>query len=167
MLILPTAGIIALFIFMSRPKLKEIKRLNSEIVKANEELQETQKIAQMKDKLITEITSLRTSIEYYERRIPSEKAFSWLLIELSRVARETGIKYLSITPQTEVKKESYIKVPIRIEIQCGYHNLGKFLSKIENSQRFTNVDDITISPDSGNPLKHRVSLTVSTFMLIQ
>jgi len=165
MLILPTIGIIALFIFMSRPKFKEIKKLNDEILKAKEELQETQKIARIKDKLIQEINTLRESIDYYERRIPSEKAISWLLIELSRVARETGIKYLSITPQPEEKKESYIKVPIRIEIQCGYHNLGKFLTKIENSQRFMSVDNIGILPDSSNPLKHRVSMTISTFML--
>lgn len=167
MLIFPTAGIIALFIFMSRPKFKEIKRLDGEIGKAKQELEETQKIARIKDQLITEIKSLRESIDYYERRIPSEKAMSWLLIELSRVARETGIRYLSITPQAEDRKESYTRVPIRIEIQCGYHNLGRFLSKIENSQRFMSVDNITISPDSSNPLKHRVSMTISTFMLAQ
>jgi len=101
MLILPTAGVIALFIFISRPKFKEIKKLSDEIVKANEELQETQKIARMKDKLIEEINKLRESIIYYECRIPGEKATSWLLIELSRVARQTGIKYASITPQPE------------------------------------------------------------------
>jgi len=56
-------------------------------------------------------------------------------------------------------------VPIKIEIQCGYHSLGKFLSKIENSQRFMDVDDIVISPDAANPLKHRVSMKISTFML--
>ncbi|OIN95961.1 hypothetical protein AUJ66_07785 [Candidatus Desantisbacteria bacterium CG1_02_38_46] len=165
MLILPTAGVIALFIFISRPKFKEIKKLSDEIVKANEELQETQKIARMKDKLIEEINKLRESIIYYERRIPGEKATSWLLIELSRVARQTGIKYASITPQPEEKKELYIRVPIKIEIQCGYHSLGKFLSKIENSQRFMDVDDIVISPDAANPLKHRVSMKISTFML--
>ena len=165
MLILPTAGIIALFIFISRPKFKEIKKLDDEIVKAREELQETQKIARIKDKLIEEINALREGINYYERRIPGEKAISWLLIELSRVARQTGIKYLSISPQPEEKKESYIRVPIRIEILCGYHSLGKFLSKIENSQRFMSVENIGISPDSSNPLKHRVSMIISTFML--
>jgi len=165
MLILPTVGIIVLFMFMSRPKFKEIKRLSDEITKAKEELRETQKIAHMKDRLIQEINALRESIDYYERRIPSEKAISWLLIELSRIARQTGIKYLSIIPQAEQKKESYIKVPIKIEIQCGYHSLGRYLSKIENSQRFMSVDNITISPDPSNPLKHRITMLISTFML--
>ena len=165
MLILPTAGIITLFIFMSRPKLKEIKKLNDEIVKSKAELVETQKTARIKDKLIEEINALRESIVYYERRIPGEKATSWLLIELSRVARATGIKYFSILPMAEEKKELFIRVPIKIDIQCGYHNLGKFLSKIENSQRFMNADNIVVIPDSSNPLKHRVSMIISTFML--
>lgn len=167
MLILPTAGIIALFIFMSHPKFKEIKKLNDDIAKAEQIRNEKQNKANIKERLIKEVNAMRESIKYYEQKLPTapEKKISWLLIELSRIARETGIKYLSITPQAEEKKELHIRVPIKIEIQCGYHSLGKFLSKIESSQRFMNVDNITISPDSSNPLKHRISLTISTFML--
>jgi len=163
--ILPTIGIIVLFVFMSRPKFKEIKDLNAKIEKAKTEMSALQQTARTKEDLIKEISAMREAIEYYEKRIPSEKGIPWLLKELSRVARETGIRYVSITPMSEERSELFVKIPMSVQIKCGYHSLGRYLSKIESSQRFMTVDDISISPDGSNPLKHNVTLKISTFML--
>jgi len=165
--ILPTAGIIALFIFLSRPLFKEMKSLNSQIEGAKVKLTDLQRTAATKDKLIQEISAMHEAIEYYKRRIPGEKGTPWLLMELSRVARETGVRYLSISPQPPQKIESYIVIPIDLQIKSGYHNFGKFLSKVESSQRFMAVEYFTLTPDASNPLKHGINLRISTFMLPQ
>ena len=164
-LVLPTAGIIALFIFLAQPKFKEIKALDAELVSARAELVSIKKTVAIKEQLVESINALQGAIDYYAQKIPSEKGMSWLLIELSRLARTAGIKYISITPQPVQKTESYIKIPIKLEIICSYHNLGRYLSYLEASQRFISVDNITITSDPSSILKQRVSLSVSTFML--
>jgi len=164
---LPAVGIIVLFIFISNPKLKKIKELSAQILQENVKLKETKKIAQTKDLLIQEISKMKDEIDYYERRIPSEKATAWLLMELSRIARETGIKYVSISPQKEEIQESFVRVPIQVQIKSGYHGFGNYLSKIENSERFMTVDNVTIIPSGESPLIHNVTLTISTFMFVK
>lgn len=165
--IVPIVGIVVLFIFLSRPKLNNIKELDGQIEQENEKLAQNMRIARTKDLLVKEISKMQDAIDYYERRIPSDKGTAWLLMELSRVARSTGIKYISITPQAEEKKGSYIKVPMQIKIRCGYHGLGRFVNRIESSQRFMTVDNIVISPDGANPLRHNITLLISTFMFAQ
>jgi len=165
LLILPTVGIIILSVFLTMPKFKEIKRLDADIQKARSELAQTRSIANSKEQLIDAIGELKGSIDYYAMRIPSEKGMSWLLIELSKIARATGVKYSTITPLPIQKVDAYLKIPIKIEIQSSYHNLGRYLNMIETSKRFISVDNITIT-STANPLKHQVTLLVSTFMLL-
>ena len=162
--VLPAVGIVILFVFLSKPKLKKIEELTGQIVQEKVNLVQLEKIARTKDVLMQEVSKMREEIDYYEKRIPSEKGTSWLLMELSRIARETGIRYVSIVPAEEKKEESYVRIPIQVQIKCGYHSLGRFLSRIENSQRFMTVDNLTISPDGSNPLRHNIILKISTFM---
>jgi Tfp pilus assembly protein PilO len=58
----------------------------------------------------------------------------------------------------------YIEIPITINLRCSYHDLGRFINMIENSDRFMKVTDLTINTNP-DPMVHNIRLIVNIFVL--
>jgi type IV pilus assembly protein PilO len=118
------------------------------------------------------IEAYRGKIELAEKRLPAEREIPSLLESLSDMARRCNVKIVSITPVVvPVKAERssrsrpvYQEIPIAITAKSGYHELGSFISKLENSDRFMMVDDIEIRANKANPRSHDVELIVMTYI---
>jgi len=110
---------------------------------------------------------LRSKIDYYEKRLPSEKEIPKLLEQLSEIALGSNVKILAITP-VEVKSDEgaiYKQIPISIEAKCGYHQLGQFIQKLEHAARFMKIGNIYIEADQSDISRHRVKLEIVTYTL--
>jgi hypothetical protein len=110
------------------PKRAEAGRLNGEIAAATSELaaaraaaavvpDDTQPIA------VADVFRLATAI-------PSTPDMPGILLELSRIAEETGIRFRSITPQEAVPVASYYSVPIDIALDGSFYALSDFLFRL-------------------------------------
>ena len=77
---------------------------------------------------------------------------------------------LDIGPRSHLrdqkKAKAYQEIPIMISARSGYHELGSFISKLENADRFMEVSDIKLKANSANFRKHNVELIVSTYLLV-
>jgi len=68
---------------------------------------------------------------------------------ISSFANELGIKILSIKPESAIKFEQYSKWPFEIAfIASSYHDLGRFISKIENSKDLLVIDNISVKREA-------------------
>ena len=98
----------------------------------------------------------RGKIEEYGRMLPVGQEIPKLLEDLSDMAKKSNVKIVGITP-LQSKQESqapdaiYQEIPILISARSGYHELGKFLSDLENSDRFMKVVDIKIKENKATP----------------
>lgn len=119
---------------------------------------------------------LKAKIEACKKRLPYEKEMSGLLEHLSRTAKETGVKILAIEPvnpdakakqETQEKGGLFLEVPIKIDALAGYHQLGIFINRLENSERFMKVSDLTIEKGDESPKIHSTSLVISVYVLLQ
>jgi type IV pilus assembly protein PilO len=112
-------------------------------------------------------------VEWYEKKLPAEQEIPNLLENLSDMAKGANIKITSIMPvlataqnNTQAQGRIYREIPIRITAKSGYHELGRFLSNLENSDRFMKVTNIVIRSNKAMPKQHDVELTVSTYILL-
>lgn len=123
------------------------------------------------DKLKKEISAYRSKIEVYERMLPVEQEVPKLLESLSTMANSSSVKIVGITPLASRQEESpeniYQEIPIMISAKSGYHELGKFLSDLESSDRFMKVADIGIRENSSSVKRHDVELLVLTYVLLE
>ena len=55
-----------------------------------------------------------------------------LLLELSQLARDTGIRFDSISPQTITPIGSYMVLPISVTFQGNFYNLADFLYRLRS-----------------------------------
>ena len=53
-----------------------------------------------------------------------------ILLELSRIAEETGIRFKSISPQTALPVGAYLSVPIEVTFDGSFYALSDFLFRL-------------------------------------
>jgi hypothetical protein len=109
------------------PKKGEAVRLDEEIAAANVELATARAAAQVKDDsqpiAVADIFRLATAM-------PSRPDMPGIMIELARIADETGIRFKSITPQSAVPVGAYQAVPIEVTFDGSFYALSDFLFRL-------------------------------------
>lgn len=166
--------IAVLFInFLLIPQVARLTDVFSKMGKMRSDLKSaTDDIAKI-EKFHKDIDSYKGKVERYEKMLPAEQEIPTLLENLSEMAKSSNIKILGITPavqnmdQKAQKNGIYQEIPILISAKSGYHELGLFLSNLENSDRFMKVVDIEIKANKTSPKKHDIELIVLTYILLK
>lgn len=118
------------------------------------------------------IDSYKDKVNSYEKMLPAEQEIPALLENLSTMAKSSNIKIVGITPVETAEGKTqkagvYQEIPILISAKSGYHELGSFLSHLENSDRFMKVGNISIKSNNATPKKHDIDLLVLTYVLLK
>jgi Tfp pilus assembly protein PilO len=108
------------------------------------------------------------------KAMPDSVDMAGLILELSRVARDTGIQFDSITPQGAAAVTGYSNIPITLEFDGNYYELADFLFRLRNLVRVEGgqldalgrlfvVDSISFSESTHSFPEIKASLTVHAF----
>ena len=120
-----------------------------------------------------QIKEMQKRVAIHQNKFSSKQDMSSILKGLSDTAKDTSVKIIAIKPYPAVENPSsptsagYKKAPISVKASCGYHQLGKFLNRLENADTLIRVSDIKIVNDSKDDLQHQVYLLVNTFILTE
>lgn len=146
--ILPSVVIaIVVIIFFILPKDKEIKRLNAEITKQENEIAKDQAKAAKLDILKKENERLRARLDELKLQLPEEKEVSGLLRQVSDLGIKSGLKIILWKPEQKKDHPSGIiyEIPVNVELSGSYHNLGVFFSSLTKLNRIVNIGDIKLT----------------------
>ncbi len=125
-----------------------------------------------KDALKAKAMSLDEKMSKYVAKLSREKEFPKLLENLSKIAKSSRVKIISITPLSPKKLNKifpeetnavYHEIPIAISAVSGYHDLGVFINKLENDERYMEVSDIKIKSGRTNPKHHDIQFVVYAY----
>lgn len=109
------------------PKRGEANRLDEEIAATNVELLAARAATEAQDDTqpiaVADIFRLSTAM-------PRSPDMPGILLELSRIAEETGIRFKSITPRTAVAVGQYQTVPIDLTFDGSFYALSDFLFRL-------------------------------------
>jgi type IV pilus assembly protein PilO len=166
-------GLIAVVLYMYFVFIPQVGRdvsLVGKTLKMRSDLKAARALISEKDALKKQAAEYNDKIEIYEKKLPAQQEIPDLLENLSRMARNADITIIGITPvslktQKERRGQVYKEIPILITAKSGYHELGRFLSNLENADRFMKAVDINIKSDSVSPKKHNVEVMVYTYVL--
>jgi type IV pilus assembly protein PilO len=134
-------------VFLVVPKNKEIKRLNAEITKQENQIAVDQiKVAKLAD-LRVENDKLKKRLEELKLQLPEEKEVSSLLKQVSDLGIRSGLKIVSWKPEARKDHSSgtIYEIPVAVEVSGSYHSLGIFFSGLTKFSRIVNIGDIKIS----------------------
>lgn len=159
------------FNFLLKPQVMSICSDRSKLSKVSADLGAARSdIAKISD-MEKAVKAYSKKLGQYEKTLPTEEGIPGLLESLSEMAKNASMRIDGIVPaeQKETKTEGrvYKEIPIMITASAGYHGLGRFLSSLEDSDRFMKVVDMQIKANPVSPKKHDVELLVVTYVLLE
>jgi len=90
-----------------------------------------------------------------------------VLRELHRLAGESALTLLSVTPKPIVSRPQYVERPVELVLEGPYHGLGRFLDQLATAPRpiIVTILDIktTVRAASGSNLQ--IALLIATVVL--
>lgn len=95
-----------------------------------------------------------------------------LIGDVSDIAKQTEVTITSMKPYPyeHALPESFLTYmkPLSYELllECGYHQFGTFINKLENYDIILNVDEFHIEPKEDDEKTHRIKLILSTYAKI-
>ncbi|NLE87847.1 MAG: type 4a pilus biogenesis protein PilO [Myxococcales bacterium] len=111
----------------------------------NGELQRAQaaEVAYQRD--LEELARRRERERELNKVLPPTTEYPAFLSSVQSVANASGITLTAYSPQPEVKKEYYARVPMKLEISGRFHQIAKFFYGIGQSDRIMNIENISMS----------------------
>lgn len=82
------------------------------------------------------------------KRLPTSNETPGLLDDITYVGTSAGLTFKLLNWQSEVPREFYTELPIEIEVDGGYHNVGEFVSHIADLPRIVTLHDFTLTQES-------------------
>jgi type IV pilus assembly protein PilO len=95
-----------------------------------------------------EVQALEARLETLKRILPPEKEMPDLMRRVQYLAAQSSLQIRKFNPAPPVQKEFYLEVPINLDVDGTYHNLGAFLDRISRMSRLVNVGNVKIKAQS-------------------
>lgn len=145
-LVFVVALIISNAIYKNQNKVLDTMRLNNE-----KELK--------KNKILSNVQRLDKSFSDYKKAV-NKKDISSVINNISNIAKESGVLIDSLKPLPEKVESVYASYPFELRMRSrGYHEVGRFMSKLESSPDIYIVDNMALSLDPDSQ-KNRIAINL-------
>ncbi|MDP1853630.1 MAG: hypothetical protein Q8L26_05465 [Candidatus Omnitrophota bacterium] len=160
------------FFIIFIPLVEELSSLNSKIRKGEKIAPDASGYRRQYAEMEKQIETLSQEITQSKERLFWKRDITFFLGKLSHVAEQLAVDFISIRPSLTPEpvkadnKEGTVlmyKHAVNITMKAGYRELIGFLARIEESDRFFRIDELTIVPDTKDILKRNVTLVLSVF----
>jgi type IV pilus assembly protein PilO len=115
-----------------------------------------------------EIANLELKLSKVLRQLPNEKELEVLLTDISNLGKKSGIEIKSFKRMEEIPHDFYAEVPISIELEGEYHNIGRFFDLMSDLPRIVNMGAmiVKVSSESLDATRVKVTGTLTTFRFV-
>lgn len=153
--------LVAFFHFIHRPTRNRIKVLTEQRNKLQSEVQAAEAARARLPELQSKIARLEVEWERAQEMLPKAKEIPRLIQEISNSGAKAGVSFKLFKPSGPIPQKNYSEIPVQIKVECGYHQLGRFLSNVGNLARIVNVPSVKIKP--GNKRTIEADLSAITY----
>jgi type IV pilus assembly protein PilO len=97
------------------------------------------------DQYKSQMIEMEQSFESILKQLPRDTEVPGLIDDISLAALNNGLDLKVISPQKQVSTEFYNELPIEIEVEGDYHELGAYVSSVASLSRIVTLHDFAIS----------------------
>jgi type IV pilus assembly protein PilO len=152
--------------FWYKDALQQQQKKETELAELQKQIRALEATANKLAEFQREVQMLEAKLEGLKRSLPPEKEMPDLMRRLQYLAAQSSLAVLKFAPATPVQKDFYQEIPIAIDMQGTYHNMGAFLDRISRIPRIVNVGNLRIKAQ-GQPTVNNtvaVSATATTYV---
>ena len=110
-----------------------------------------------------QLQEMRNSFGALVSQLPSDTEVPGLLEDISAKGELNGLAIESIDLLDEVREEFYVELPISIEAEGSYHDLGAFISGMAGLPRIVTLHDFDIEMTGDDSSNLSMEITAKTY----
>jgi len=165
-ILVEVATLSLIYFLVIRPQQIELRRIKVELQEKEVLYAKMGVLSRLIDELREEKAAIGETMDRFLK--VREKGEMGLVVptSLMEIFRESKVKMISIRPVPEKVEGDLLISSWDISILASYHQLGYFISRLERSADFNQVDSLTISSEGSSP-EHRAQLVISRVSLLK
>ena len=155
------------YFLVMQPQLATLRSLNPKISLLAKDIRSAEDSIHQYTKYQKDLTNLKEKGTVVNERIISKEEVPMVMEKISRMANKSGVKIDQIMPlkgsEAVLMKNNdgkYSALPIQVEARSGYHDFGRFINQLENSEIFLSVANFSFAADASDTLRQAARLTV-------
>jgi type IV pilus assembly protein PilO len=106
-----------------------------------------------------EVQALEARLETLKRILPPEKEMPDLMRRVQYLAAQSSLAIRTFTPAQTVQKDFYVEVPVNIDVDGTYHNLGAFFDRISRMSRLVNIGNVKIKSQNNQTINNTIAVS--------
>ena len=115
------------------------------------------------DQLRKQMEEMQQTFGALVSQLPSDTQVPGLLEDITANGVSNGLDFESIELQTEIAKEFFVELPIKIAVAGSYHDVGAFVSGISGLPRIVTLHDFEIIPIEERPGVMKMDIFAKTY----
>ncbi|WP_230959332.1 type 4a pilus biogenesis protein PilO [Acidithiobacillus ferrooxidans] len=98
-----------------------------------------------------QIKEMNRRFQDFLQQLPNRTQIPSLLDDVTLAGRSRGLDFELFQPTSEVNKNFYAKIPVRLKVVGTYNDIGRFAAAVAAMPRIVTINDIDIArmPDVG------------------
>jgi len=106
-----------------------------------------------------EVQALEARLETLKRILPPEKEMPDLMRRVQYLAAQSSLAIRGFNPAPTAQRDFYVEVPVNLEVEGTYHNLGAFFDRISRMSRLVNIGEVKIKAQSKQAINNTIGVT--------
>jgi type IV pilus assembly protein PilO len=152
------------YFFLISPAKLRVVDLRARHESLTAEVTQNEAIAANLAKFRAQALALRQRLEAVRERLPVDKEIPQLYRTVSNLAHQSGLSVLLFQPREPQPKEFYAEVPITVNAEVGYHQLGSFFERLARLPRIVTVGDLKLTAVNRPTGSVRADMTIVTYL---
>lgn len=152
LVVLFIALLVAGWVLLWKDQLVELDNKRAEEAKLKDQFIAKKKLAVNLDLYQQQLNEIDLSFGALLKQLPNRTEVDALLVEVNQAGLGRGLQFELFRPGAEGKRDFYAELPVTIRVTGTYHDLGAFAADIGRMSRIVTLNNIAISPLSGDLL---------------
>jgi len=138
--------------FIIKDQLAELEKAERAEVALRDEFSEKKALAVNLEAYKQQMVEMQERFGVMLRQLPNRTEVPELLIDITQTGLGRGLQFDLFQPKHKRVADFYAELPINIRVKGTYHQLGEFVSDVAALPRIVTIDDLVLSPSSGEIL---------------
>src|SRR5881628_1830190 len=160
LLIIGAAG----YFLLLSPVQAQVAQLRAQLDSLQHEVARSRAIVADLAKYRREAAELEARLNALKDRLPGEKEIPTLYRTVSDAASASGLGVSLFQPRPPVVRDYYSEIPISLNAEAGYHQIGEFFERVAKMARVVNITEIKLSSANRPRSPVRAELVLATYM---
>jgi type IV pilus assembly protein PilO len=139
--------------------LEEQQRKENQLAELQKQIRALEATANRLPEFQREVQALEARLETLKRILPPEKEMPDLMRRVQYLAAQSSLHIAKFNPAPTAQRDFYTEVPVAVDVEGTYHNLGSFFDRISRMSRLVNIGNVKIRAHGTQTINNTIAVS--------